>query len=91
MLPTRVDAHDVKATTAVGPYPRSVSYAYCSCGWEGPTRKTRAEADHDAAEHRFQTNQEERSCHVCGASPSGRCDPPDDYEGECPHGCSPER
>jgi hypothetical protein len=30
-------------------------------------------------------------CAVCGAGPTGRCDPPDDYEGECPHGCSPER
>jgi hypothetical protein len=30
-------------------------------------------------------------CEVCGAGPTGRCDPPDDYEGDCPHGCSPER
>lgn len=29
-------------------------------------------------------------CQVCGASPTGRCDPPDEYDGECPHGCSPE-
>lgn len=28
---------------------------------------------------------------VCGAGPNGRCDPPDDFEGERPHGCSPER
>jgi hypothetical protein len=32
-----------------------------------------------------------RDCVVCGAGPTGRCDPPDDYEGDCPHGCSPER
>lgn len=30
-------------------------------------------------------------CAVCGAGPNGRCDPPDDYESDCPHGCSPER
>ncbi len=30
-------------------------------------------------------------CVVCGAGPQGRCDPPDEYEGDCPHGCSPER
>lgn len=31
------------------------------------------------------------ACEVCGAGPQGRCDPPDDFAGECPHGCSPER
>ncbi len=30
-------------------------------------------------------------CEVCGAGPTGRCDPPDDFDSECPHGCSPER
>lgn len=30
-------------------------------------------------------------CEVCDAGPTGRCDPPDDFDGECPHGCSPER
>ncbi len=30
-------------------------------------------------------------CEVCGAGPSGRCDPPDEYDGDCPHVCSPER
>lgn len=30
-------------------------------------------------------------CAICGAGPTGRCDPPDEYDGECPHGCSPER
>lgn len=31
------------------------------------------------------------ACVACGAGPTGRCDPPDEHEGECPHGCSPER
>jgi hypothetical protein len=31
------------------------------------------------------------NCVVCGGGPLGRCSPPDDYEGDCPHGCSPER
>jgi hypothetical protein len=30
-------------------------------------------------------------CEVCGAGPTGRCDPPDSFAGDCPHGCSPER
>lgn len=31
------------------------------------------------------------ACEVCGAGPTGRCDPPDTFDGGCPHGCSPER
>ena len=31
------------------------------------------------------------ACEVCGAGPTGRCDPPDEYDGDCPHDCSPER
>lgn len=29
-------------------------------------------------------------CVLCGASATGRCQLPDQYD-ECPHGCSPER
>ena len=37
------------------------------------------------------TLYETDACEICGAGPTGRCNPPDDYLGTCPYGCSPER
>jgi hypothetical protein len=43
--------HEVGVATQPGAPGDSVSFAWCSCGWQGPTRKWRDEAAEDAVNH----------------------------------------
>jgi hypothetical protein len=45
------ELHELGVVTDAGKPGDSVSYAWCSCGWQGPTRKWRAEATEDALNH----------------------------------------
>lgn len=43
--------HDPRPVTQAGPGTRSASFGWCPCGWRGPVRTTRAEAQADADGH----------------------------------------
>jgi hypothetical protein len=48
---SREELHELGVVTQAGKPGDSVSFAWCSCGWEGPTRKWRDEATEDALNH----------------------------------------
>lgn len=43
--------HDPRPITAAGPAGMFNSYGWCPCGWQGPSRATRDEAQADATSH----------------------------------------
>jgi hypothetical protein len=43
--------HELGVVTDAGPPGDTVSFAWCSCGWTGPSRKWRDEATDDALNH----------------------------------------
>jgi hypothetical protein len=45
------ELHELGVATQPGAPGDSVSFAWCSCGWQGPTRKWRSEAAEDALNH----------------------------------------
>jgi hypothetical protein len=42
---------DPRPITEAGPAGMYCSYGWCPCGWRGPSRVTRAEAEADATNH----------------------------------------
>jgi hypothetical protein len=53
--------HRAEAVTQAGPGGKHACFAWCECGWKGPTRLTQDEAKQDALDHLNQTAHAEAS------------------------------
>jgi len=46
-----MNEHEMAVATQVGPGGRTLSFAWCKCGWRGPLRQDRMRAAEDALLH----------------------------------------